>query len=173
MEEYQKIPNSKYEINKLGDIRRIYKNGNVSYLTPWINQGGYKMVVIDNRKRMLVHRLLGLMFIENDDPLNKTIIDHIDRDRSNNDLNNLRWVSCIENNNNIEQGHGCISKCLDKIKHKEVTYYYTWYRVFYRKIGVGNKRHSKRFKKEEDAIEYLKQITINTFASSTEVMSCQ
>jgi len=172
MEEYQKIPDSKYEINKLGSIRRVYKNGNIHQLNPWINNCGYRMVILDNRQKCLVHRLLAFTFIYNDDPYNKTIVDHIDRNRLNNDLSNLRWVSFIENNNNIQQGGGSICLCKDKVKYKGVIYYYTSYRVFYREIGVGNKRHSKRFKTEEEAKKYLNSLTKDIFDYNKEEKSC-
>lgn len=44
---------------------------------------------------MLVHRLLALAFIPN--PENKPQIDHIDGNRSNNQLDNLRWCTGSEN----------------------------------------------------------------------------
>lgn len=43
----------------------------------------------------LLHRLLATQFIPNPD--GKQYIDHIDRNRANNDLSNLRWCSCSEN----------------------------------------------------------------------------
>ena len=54
------------------------------------------------------HRIIALQFIPNDDPLVKTEVDHINRDRSDYHINNLRWVSRRENmlnkssNNNVE-----------------------------------------------------------------------
>ena len=45
-----------------------------------------------------VHRLVALAFIPN--PLNKPIVDHMDRLRSNNFVGNLRWATLSENNVN-------------------------------------------------------------------------
>ena len=45
------------------------------------------------------HRLVGEAFIPN--PENKPQIDHIDRDRTNNHVSNLRWVTKQENMDNI------------------------------------------------------------------------
>ncbi|MBQ4299131.1 MAG: HNH endonuclease, partial [Bacteroidales bacterium] len=39
---------------------------------------------------------LWIQFIENDDPENKTVIDHIDHIKTNNLISNLRWVSQSE-----------------------------------------------------------------------------
>ena len=53
-----------------------------------------------NQKHYKKHRLIALQFIENDDPDNKKQVDHIDRNKLNNHINNLRWCSSSENNKN-------------------------------------------------------------------------
>lgn len=47
---------------------------------------------------MLVHRLVALAFIPNPD--NKQFVDHIDTNRLNNNVSNLRWTTISENANN-------------------------------------------------------------------------
>jgi len=154
MDEYKKIPNSKYEINMMGEVRRIYKNGNISYLKPSLGNNGYYTVTLDNRKQRTIHRLLGIMFIHNPDPENKNMIDHIDRNKQNNELHNLRWVTCAENNENkeVSVNKGCITTTCDKVTIKGKEYHYTYYRVW---IYINKKRTSKRFKNYNDAVEYL------------------
>ena len=49
-------------------------------------------------KTFRLHRLLAIAFIPN--PENKPDVDHIDRNRSNNNLENLQWVTKLENNQN-------------------------------------------------------------------------
>ena len=44
-----------------------------------------------------------MQWIPNDDPANKTVIDHINRNRADNRIENLRWSSISENNHNREQ----------------------------------------------------------------------
>lgn len=60
---------------------------------------GYKMLKIQEQ-RVSLHRLLGLQFIPN--PENKPVIDHIDRNKLNNDLSNLRWATIQENRLNCD-----------------------------------------------------------------------
>ena len=45
-----------------------------------------------------IHRLLALAWIENDDYINKYVVDHIDNNPNNNSLDNLHWVTLSENN---------------------------------------------------------------------------
>jgi len=93
-----------YQINRLGQVRNIAKLAGRTVgkiLKPSFNTGGYAFVILskDNiKKNHKVHRLLGIQFISN--PENKPTIDHIDRNRSNNNIENLRWATHIENSNN-------------------------------------------------------------------------
>ena len=53
-----------------------------------------------NQKLYQKHRIIALQFIENDDPENKLEVDHINHIRSDNRIENLRWVSRSENSKN-------------------------------------------------------------------------
>ena len=96
-----------YKINKKGEIWSCYCK---KIMKPFINEDNYYYVSLRdiNKKKhnCRIHRLLGLQYIPN--PENKNCIDHIDRNRQNNNLENLRWYSNKENCNNIEKGKGCI-----------------------------------------------------------------
>ena len=58
---------------------------------------GYSYVYL-NSKRFQLHRLLAKAFIPN--PEGKPYVDHIDGNKQNNDLSNLRWATYIENGRN-------------------------------------------------------------------------
>ena len=81
------------------------------------NDDGYMRVGLckdGKEKRFSIHRLIALAFIPN--PLNKPCIDHINRIRDDNRIENLRWATYSENNQNAitnnEELH--ISKKINK-----------------------------------------------------------
>lgn len=104
-------PYSAYSISQSGHVEC-----NGRRLKPFINNAGYLLVrvVKDNGSHTTVplHRLLGLTFIDN--PRHLSDVDHIDGDRLNNNLDNLRWVSHRENlahrRNNGSNTRGVICK---------------------------------------------------------------
>lgn len=68
-----------------------------------------------NNKNKAVHRLVAEAFLPN--PKNLPIVDHIDGDRLNNNISNLRWVDYTENSLNIH-----LDKTPEKPFFEEVTY---------------------------------------------------
>ena len=63
------------------------------------NGEGYIAVALNGIK-FKKHRLIALQFLPNDDPEHKTVIDHINHDRSDNHLYNLRWSTHSSNSFN-------------------------------------------------------------------------
>lgn len=98
-----------YKINRQGEVWSCSQR---KMMTPQSSQG-YWLVTLRKDKQNhkgRIHRLLAIQYIPNPDNLPE--VDHIDRNRSNNDLSNLRWATHKENANNIEEGKGWV--LLDK-----------------------------------------------------------
>jgi len=98
-EEYKVIEEcNNYEISNLGNVRNI-KTGRI--LKSRDNTDGYLILdlfVNGKRKSAKIHRLVAEAFIPNLE--NKECVDHIDRIRNNNNVNNLRWATRSENSIN-------------------------------------------------------------------------
>lgn len=139
-----------YEINRNGEIKTIKRKGtDERILKPYIDQGYKKFCLYKDGKgkKYGLHRLLGLQFIPNIE--NKICIDHIDRNKLNNNIENLRWASYSENNSNKDiNGSIYIDKCK---KYKDIEYKY--FKVCYKNI-------KKRFKNKEDAEKFLEECKI-------------
>lgn len=92
-----------YEVSNLGNVRSIRTN---ITLKKGITRKGYNIVVLCNngkRTTKTVHRLVATAFVEN--PLNKTEVNHIDEDKTNNRADNLEWVTHIENSRHGTRGN--------------------------------------------------------------------
>lgn len=96
---------SQYEVSSYGQIRNL----STSYiLRGSIHSDGYRKFCLTSdtgqRKFLYCHRLVALAFLSNPD--NKDTVDHIDRNKQNNRVDNLRWLSHKEQNLNRNNSVG-------------------------------------------------------------------
>ena len=81
----------KYKIYKNGDVYREWKSKDV-LLKLRLHNGYYVINLCQNGKQKMfyIHRLIAMLFIPNPDV--KNTVDHINRVRTDNRIENLRWL---------------------------------------------------------------------------------
>ena len=92
-----------YKVSNFGRILSLnYRNtGKAELIESYEGTGGYLQVNLSKngkQKWCLVHRLVAQTFLPN--PENKPTVDHIDRNKLNNFVGNLRWADIELQNNN-------------------------------------------------------------------------
>lgn len=88
-------------ISESGKVYKDYGDGKMfpKHIKPNMNNG-YVYVGItmgDKNVSKRVHKLVAEAFIPNDDPENKTVVMHKDNDKTNNNVENLKWGTISEN----------------------------------------------------------------------------
>jgi hypothetical protein len=113
---------SNYEVSNYGNVKNK-TTGKI--LRPGINSFGYELVALcdgGKRKTFKIHRLVIEAFEGKSKNENQKCVDHIDNDRTNNCLFNLRWVSQQQNAFNASMSKnntsGIKGVCFDKTRNK-------------------------------------------------------
>jgi hypothetical protein len=156
LENFQDINDfSNYMINENGEIYSKIRNKLLKIST----DKKYKTITLRKNNKAYtkkIHRLLGIQYLPN--PNNFPCVDHINRDKLDNSLSNLRWVSYSINSKNKDSKKNSTSKFIGvrKTKNKKNPYRAeTAYEGKYYNIGY--------YKTEEEAYDAYKQFNLEKF----------
>ena len=124
-----------YQVSNLARVRSldrviVYKNGRTKTMRGAIVKdrlntrlGRREIHLSKNgfRKAFKVYRLVAKEFIINDDPINKTTVNHIDGNADNNIATNLEWCSYSKN---LKHSYDYLNRPVNKTGKKRVCYVY-------------------------------------------------
>ena len=155
--------NDKYDLNKkevpgypnyqICESGRVFNTKTAKEVKMFKDKDGYLTCAFyKNFKQQIkkIHRILASVFIPN--PGNLPIVDHIDRNKTNNSLENLRWVSSSMNSRNRSLSCVNTSSVKGVHIHKNQKYIYWKARIY----NDNNKRISKDFPYTEEGFEQAK-----------------
>lgn len=149
----------------------IRKKSNKRVLKESLNNYGYLVCALNGRQYKK-HRLIGLQFLTNPDPVNNDVIDHVNRDRTDNHLSNLRWCSSSDNNRNKSSFKGVDYEYVDDIpddamivdfyetrtEHHEFESYYFYNDVFYFFNGIKYRILHVNYNKSGNAFVSMRDV---------------
>lgn len=101
IEKWKNIENfDNYQVSNLGNVRNLNfnKTGKVKLLKQKTDKDGYSEIILcknSKYKTFKVHRLVAINFVDNND--DKPQVNHINGNKSDNNVNNLEWVTASEN----------------------------------------------------------------------------
>lgn len=142
-----------YKISNKGRILSYGHYSKYGIVNQTTNRGYFYITLYKDQipTTFTVHRLIARHFIPN--PENFPVVDHIDRNRQNNDISNLRWCTQALNcKNRTYKG----SLKLDQFRNKGGSIH-QWYRVRWTERSGVNKEKTFRLDDFENAQAFLNQ----------------
>lgn len=146
----------------------IKKKSNNRVLKESDRGNGYIQVNLNGRPYQK-HVIVAKQFLENDDPEHKTQVDHINHNRADNRLENLRFVSHSTNQRNRTSYNGIENEYVDDISDEAIVVeeynghqfndYYFYENIFYFFNGIQyRKLHINTDKRNGSLFVYMRDV---------------
>lgn len=169
MNEIKKIKGfNDYCVTTNGDVYS-FKGNKPKLLKAGTNRGGYKYVNLSLNGKAYnkrVHRLVAEAFIPN--PLNKSFVNHISKDKQDNSVDNLEWVTSRENNTHLHKDRNTSSKYVGVYYDKNRCKWYATIKHNNKQNFLG--RHDTEEQAFNAYIEYcIKNNIDNKYASNDSI----
>tara|TARA_R110000868_G_scaffold13919_5_gene65150 strand:+ start:88 stop:576 length:489 start_codon:yes stop_codon:yes gene_type:complete len=142
-----------YEVSNMGNTKSITKINKIEkLLKPFADRNGYLQIRINN-KTITIHSLVAYVFIG--ERPHKMQIDHIDRNKQNNRLDNLRYCTRSENNRNRDVYRSDILEQDPKERLRIMKNGYQKFKINCPCGSITNKSDKTRHEKTEKHKKYL------------------
>jgi len=137
---------------------RVYNKKRNHFLNPSLGWRGYINVTLSNNGKgqaLKLHRLIAIHYIPN--PNNYPMIDHIDGNKTNNSIENLRWVTSMVNSNSFQK-----HRINNRSGHKNISFNKSKKRWKFQKDYYGRIIKKENFKTKTEALcyKYIIQLRI-------------
>lgn len=141
-EEWKDIPGYEgyYQVSNLGRVKSLPRTGTIKQeriIKPGKDKYGYLRIILHKngfKKYVTIHKLVAQAFIDN--PKNLSEVDHIDGNKLNNNVENLRYCTRSQNINNPNTLKNLCKKVMQINKSNELINIYKSTRDAERQLGI-------------------------------------
>jgi hypothetical protein len=166
LEEFRPIKGTdgRYVVSDKGNVLSVFARRNVNghktenfllrRMEPIDNGNGYLYITttINNKKKNIyIHRAVAEAFLEQEE--GKTVVNHKDYNKKNNDVSNLEWCTQKENLDHSACHRARQHNVSTRTGYRYITKKNDKYRVSFRRNGID-----KRFETLEEALQFRNRI---------------
>lgn len=175
-ERYIKGYEGKYSVTRDGKVISYFNKNKPRVLKTTLNHKGYKMVRLGRKKNKAVHRAVAETWIPN--PNNMETVNHKDENKLNNNVENLEWMSRLDNNNYgnhnsnvrnalIMNSHSTPTKVVFDDKNKDPLFFDSFASTT-EYLGIGNSTLYRKFKETSENYIRLDRLKVNIYKTNTD-----